>query len=89
MKIICERISGPLHKTYSSASFSTPLAIFSSERHYVGAPFLYGILSAVEESLMQIRGAVVLLTIALKGNPGWRGIQTRGRMESGVYASAA
>lgn len=59
-----------------------PWVIFSSERHYLEALFLQGILSAVEDSHMLIRGAVALVTIALKRSPGIeRNTDQRKRME--------
>lgn len=57
---------------------------FSTESHYLGALFLQRISSAVEDSHMLIRGAEALVTIALKGTQGQRGIQTRERVETHV-----
>lgn len=75
-----------MYKTHISLSCSLPLVVRSVKDTILEDHFCREV-SAIEESLMQIRGAVTLVTIALKGAQRWRGIQTRGRPEGNMWAS--
>lgn len=59
-------------QTHISLSFSMPLVILSVKGTILENRFFSFCreMSVVEESLMQIRGAVTLVTIALKRSPG-------------------
>lgn len=75
-----------MYKTHISLSCSLPLVVRAVKGAILEGQFCREV-SAVEESLMQMRGALTLVTIALKGAQGWRGIQTRERPESNMLAS--
>lgn len=58
-----------MYKTHISLSFCLPLVVRSVKGTILEDHFCREV-SAVEESLMQMRGAVTFVTIALKRSPG-------------------